>query len=150
MLPGRLLSLSALTSGEHTLTLAKAHDLLKKATKIVDVKRYIKDVVIAADCLLIVRDHQPLQPPRERLVVPRSILDGLLTAPHIRFSHASKYQTKRLFSRYFFALDVDKAIDLVSSSCHICESVKSIPKHLQPQSSSLGISFVADVARCHQ
>ena len=127
----------------------------KKATKIIDVKRYLKDVVIAADGLLVVRDHQPFQPPRERLVVPRSVLEGLLTALHIRFSHPSKYQMKRLFSRYFFALDVDKAIDLVSSSCHICESVKSIPKHFQPQSSedapqSIGISFAADVARRHR
>ena len=44
---------------------------------------------------------------------------------------------------------------LVSSSCHICESVKSIPKHFQPQSSeeaprSIGISFAADVARRHR
>ena len=100
------------------------------------------------------RDHQPFQPRRERLVVPRSVLDGLLTALHIRFSHSSKYQTKRLFSRYFFALDVDKAIDLESSSCYICDSLKSIPKHSQPQSSveaprSIGVSFAADVARRH-
>ena len=127
----------------------------KKATKIIDVKRYLKDVVIAADGLLIVRDHQPFQPPRERLVVPRSVLDGLLTALHIWFSHPSKYQTKRLFTRYFFALDVDKAIDRVSSSCHTCESVKSIPKHFHPQSSeepppSIGVSFAADVARRHR
>ena len=127
----------------------------KKATRISDVKRYLKDVIIASDGLLVVRDHQPFQPPRERLVVPRSVLDGLLTALHIRFSHPSKYQTKRLFSRYFFALDVDKAIDLVSSSCHICESVKSIPKHFQPQSSEVapqsnGVSFAADVARRHR
>ena len=60
-----------------------------------------------------------------------------------------------LFSRYFFALDVDKAIDFVSSSCHTCESVKSIPKHFQPQSSevaprSIGVLFVADVAQRHR
>ena len=129
----------------------------KKATKIVDVKGYLTDVVIAADGLLVVRDHQPFQPPRERLVVPHSVLDSLLTALHIRFSHRSEYQTKRLFSRYmyFFALDVDKAIDLVSSACHICESVKSINKHFQPQSSeeaprSIGISFAAYVARRHR
>ena len=101
------------------------------------------------------RDHQPFQPPRERLVVPRSVLDGLLTALHIRFSHPSKYQTKRPFSRYFFALDVDKAMDLVFSSYHTCESVKSIPLHFQPQSSevaprSIGVSFAADVARRHR
>ena len=127
----------------------------KKATKIIDVKRYLKDVVIAGDGLLVVRDHQPFQPPRERLVVPRSVLDGLLTALHIRFSYPSKYQTKRLFCKYFFALDVDKAIDLVSPSCHTCQSVKSIPKHFQPQSSedapkSIGVSFAADVARRHR
>ena len=121
----------------------------KKATHIIDVKCYLKDVVIAADGLLVVHDHQPFQPPRERLVVPRSVLDGLLTALHIRFSHPSKYQTKRLFTRYFFALDVDKA------SCHTCQSIKSIPKHFQPQSCeeaprSIGVSFAADVARRHQ
>ena len=127
----------------------------KKATEIIDVKRYHKDVVIAVDGFLIVRDHQSFQPPRERLVVPRSILDGLLTALHIRFSHPSKFQMKCFFSQYFFALDVDKGINLVSSSCHTCESVKSILKHFQPQSSedtpqSIGISFAADVARRHR
>ena len=123
-----------------------------KATKVSDVKRYLEDVVIAFDGLLVVRDHQPLQTPRERLVVPRSVLNGLLTALHILLSHPSKYQTKCLLSQYIFALDVDKAIDLVSSSCHTCETVKSIPKHFQPQSSevaprSIGVSFAPDVAR---
>ena len=118
-------------------------------------EHYLKDVIIAADGLLVVLDHQPFQPSRERLVVPRSVLDGLLTALHIRFSHPSKHQTKRLFSRYFFALDVDKAIDLVFSSCHTCESVKSIPKHFQLQLGeeaprSIGVSFAADVARRHR
>ena len=125
----------------------------KKATKIIDVKCYLKDVVIAADSLLVVSDHQPFQPPCERLLVLRSVLDSLLTALHIPFSRPSKYHTKRLCSRYFFVLVVDKAIDLVSS-CHICESAKSIPKHFQPQSSkealwSIGVSFAADVAQHH-
>ena len=148
VLPGRLPSWSALTSGEHT-HLSQGTRSSKKATRIIDVKRYLKDVVIAAYGLLVVRDHQPFQPPGERLVVPRSVLDGLLNSSN------ELYQMKRLFSRYFFALDVDKAIDLVSSSCHTCESVKSIPKHFQPQSSeeaprSIGISFAADVARSHR
>ena len=58
----------------------------KKANKIIDVKRYLKDVVIASDGLLIVRDSPPFQPNRERIIVPRSVVDGLLTALHIRFS----------------------------------------------------------------
>ena len=127
----------------------------KKATKIIDVKRYLQDVVIATDGLLVVKDHPPFQPPRDRIVVPRTVLDGLLTALHIRFSHPSKYQTKRLFSRYFFALDLDKAIETVSSCCHTCQSLKTIPKHLHPQSSAdapptIGVSFAADVAKRHR
>ena len=65
----------------------------KKATKLIDVKRYLKDVVIAADNLFVVRDHQRFQLPREGLAFPRSVLEGLLTALHARFSHLSKYQT---------------------------------------------------------
>ena len=124
----------------------------KKETNLRDIKRYLKDVIIAADGLLVVRDSQPFQPIRERIVVPRSVLSGLLTALHIRFHHPSKYQTKRLFNRYFFALDTDKAIETLTSSCHHCQSLKAIPRHLQPQSSSdppatIGVSFAADIVK---
>ena len=124
----------------------------KKETNLRDIKRYLKDVIIAADGLLVVRDSQPFQPIRERIVVPRSVLSGLLTALHIRFHHPSKYQTKRLFNRYFFALDTNKAIETLTSSCHHCQSLKAIPRHLQPQSSSdplatIGVSFAADIVK---
>ena len=124
----------------------------KKETNLRDIKRYLKDVIIAADGLLVVRDSQPFQPIRERIVVPRSVLSGLLTALHIRFHHPSKYQTKRLFNRYFFALDTDKAIETLTSFCHHCQSLKAIPRHLQPQSSSdppatIGVSFAADIVK---
>ena len=70
----------------------------------------------------------------------------------IMFSH---YINCKYLFRYFLAPDVDKAIDLVSSSHQNCESVKAIPKHFQPQSSeeapwSIGASFATDVARRHQ
>lgn len=127
----------------------------KKATKIPDVKRYLQDVVITSDGLLVIKDHPPFQPPRERIVVPHSVLDGLLTALHLRFTHPSRYQTKHLFTRYFFALDLNRALDAVSSSCHTCQSLKSVPKHLHPQSSGdasriIGVSFAADVAKHHR
>ena len=84
--------------------------------------------------------------------MPRSVLSGLLTALHIRFHHPSKYQTKHLFNRYFFTLDTDKAIETLTSSCHHCQSLKAIPQHLQPQSSSdppatIGVAFAADIVK---
>ena len=55
-------------------------------------------------------------------------------------------------ARYFFALDVDRALEAVWDSCYHCQSLKTIPKQLQPQSTSefptsVGISFAADVMR---
>ncbi|KAK2174500.1 hypothetical protein NP493_798g00020 [Ridgeia piscesae] len=45
-------------------------------TKVGDVKRYLKTVSVVNDGVLIVRDNQLFQPPRERIVVPRPIVDG--------------------------------------------------------------------------
>ncbi len=47
-----------------------------------DVKRYLKSVTIANDGLLVVREDPPFQPTRELIVVPRRVLEGLLTAMH--------------------------------------------------------------------
>ena len=108
----------------------------KKATKVIDVKRYLKEVVIASDGLPIVRDTPPFQPCCERIVVPWFEVDGLLTALQICFSHPSKYQLNCQFTCYFFTLDIERGLTALWDSCHHCQSLKSIPKHLQPQSTS--------------
>jgi hypothetical protein len=108
----------------------------KKMTNLSDVKRYLRSVIIAHDGLLIVKLEQPFHPVRERIVVPRLILHGLLTAIHLRFSHPSMHQMKHLVTRYFFALDLDKAIQSVVTNCHHCSSLKMVPFFLRPQSTS--------------
>lgn len=124
----------------------------KKVTGIPDVKRYLREVSVARDGLLVVREDKPFRATVERIVVPRAVLDGLLTAIHIRFNHPSAYQTKQLFNKYFFALDLDKAVGCVTRTCHHCESLKTVPAQLCPQSSSnpphsIGRSFAADVMK---
>ena len=124
----------------------------KKANNIKDTKRYLNVVTLANDGLIVVREDHAFNHTRERTVVPRAVLDGLLTALHIRFAHPSQNQLKRVFNRYFFALDADKALGLTTANCHHCSSLKTFPKHFQPQSSELppdriGVSFAADVMR---
>lgn len=124
----------------------------KKLTNIRDVKRYIQSASIGKDELLIVRNDDPFTLTRERIIVPRHALDGLLTALHIKFNHPTQHQLKQMFQRYFYALDLDKSLELVSDSCHICTSLKHMPDTLLKQSSSdppdvVGISFAADVIR---
>lgn len=124
----------------------------KKATSVKDVKRYLQVASISKDGLLVVRRDQPLSTSRECIIVPRQVLNGLLTALHIRLDHPSRHQLRLVTQRSFFALDMDKAIDEVSSSCHQCASLRSVPKLLVEQSTSgppgsVGISFAADVIK---
>ena len=124
----------------------------KKLTNIRDVKRYLNVASISKDGLLIVQRLQSLSPPIELIVVPRSVLDGLLTAIHIKLDHPSKHQLQLVVQRHFFALDMSAAITRVSDTCHTCASLKKFPTSLASQSSEdppevVGVSFAADVIR---
>jgi hypothetical protein len=121
-------------------------------TKIFDVKRYLQNVVISYDGLLVVPGNSPFKQSFDRIVIPRSVLHGLLTALHIKFCHPSAYQLKSLTSRYFFALNMEEAIKSVTDTCHHCSAMKSVPKELVTQSTinppeQVGTSFAMDVMK---
>ena len=128
----------------------------KKLTNIKDVKRYLNTVTIAKDGLLVVRKTDPLSPPTELIVVPRSVLDGLVTALHIKLDHPSKHQLLLMMKRTFYALDMQAAVARISDSCHMCVSLKKLPlqavQHITDKPpNAVGISFAADVLkRCKQ
>ena len=124
----------------------------KKLTNIKDVKRYLNLVSISRDGLLVVKRDEPFAAPRECIVIPRSVVDGFLAALHVKLDHPSRHQMKLVSQRYFFALDLDKALDRCSQCCHLCSSLKKVPSSLVEQSTSdppdgLGISFAADVIK---
>ena len=124
----------------------------KKATTIRDVKRYLNVLRVAHDGLLVVKDDRPFHATKDRIAVPRSVLDGLVTALHIQFNHPTPYQNKQLFSRQFFALDSDQAVDRVCGACHHCTSLLTMPHQPRPQTSEpppdrVGVSYAADVMK---
>ena len=62
---------------------------------------------------------------------------------------------KQVFSRYFFALDMDNAVEKVSQSCHLCASLKQgNPKPVELSTSDappgIGVNFASDVIRRKQ
>lgn len=121
-------------------------------TRIPDIKRYLQNVSIASDGLLVVKHDRPFFRTRDRIVVPRGVIDGLLTALHLRFSHPTVHQMKALASRYFYALDLDRSIKSVVEGCHHCTSLKCLQPVVQHQSTmappeEVGTSFAADVLR---
>ena len=124
----------------------------KKLTKIKDVKRYLQSATISKDGLLIVKQSEPFSTDREQIIVPRTVLNGLLTALHVKLDHPTKHQLDLAVRRHFFALDLTKAVELVTESCHTCASIKKLPKTLVKQSSedppeSVGMTFAADVMK---
>lgn len=124
----------------------------KKLTGIRDVKRYIQVASIAKDGLMVVKRTDPLHPTRECIIVPRSVLDGLLTSLHLKLDHPTAHQLKTVVHRSFYALDMDKAIEHVSLSCHQCSALRSTPATIVQQDSSdppetVGSSFAADIIK---
>ncbi|CAC5388159.1 unnamed protein product [Mytilus coruscus] len=102
--------------------------------------------------LLVVRRCDPLALTNKLIIVSRSVLDGLVTALHIKLDHPSKHQLNLVLKRLFYALDMPKAVEQASDSCHTCASLKRLPKSLVKQSSEdqpdlVGISYVADVLK---
>ena len=139
------------------LDLGRTHANLKqgtrpscKVTKIGDVKHYLLIATIANDGLVVVKQSDPLVRSSERIVVPRELCDGLLTALHLKLEHPTKYQLKLAFERFFFTLDLDKHLHRVSDQCHQCTALCRLPENSLSQTTSdsppaLGLSYALDV-----
>ena len=141
--------------------LRRVHAHLSKGTKPADkrtnataIKRYLNDVVIARDGVLVVIRSELYHPRKELIVVPKHLLNGLLTSIHLQLNHASAYQLQKVFSRNYFSQCVAKCVASVVGNCHTCQSLKVIPRELHSQSTtdfpkSPTRSYAADVVRRH-
>jgi hypothetical protein len=114
------------------------------------VKRYLSLCSMDNQGLIIVRRSDPFVHHRELIVVPDELLQGLLTAIHLQFNHATKHQMTKLFDRHFYAISSTRNIDDVVGACNQCTSLKQLRKELFEQSSSPsptkpGEQFASDV-----
>ena len=124
----------------------------KKLTNIRDIKRYLHVATIARDGLLVVKKTDPFAATKELILVPRAVLDGLLTALHIKLGHPSKHQLLLVMKRYFYALDIERAVETCTSACHICASMQKCPNLPKAQTTEeppdrVGQCFAADVMK---
>ena len=123
----------------------------RKSTDLKDVKRYLNVATIARDGLLVVKSKDAYST-GERIIIPRSVVDGLLTALHIKLNCPKISQLKAVCKRYFYALELDKHIETSVNSCHLCASLKKIPHTMIEQTSSdppavVGVSFSCDILK---
>ena len=85
--------------------------------------------------LLIVRafDNRKMRE-IDRVVVPPSYLDSILTVLHLRLNHPKQSQLRSVFERYFFSPRTDAAIAELYNSCYTCLSVSKLPKEVETYS----------------
>ena len=102
--------------------------------------------------MLVVRRNDPLVPSNELIIVPHSVLHGLVTALHIKLDHPLRHQLELVMKRHFYALDLTKAIERTYNSCHTCLTLQKFPDSLVKQTSedppeSIAVSFAADILK---
>ena len=124
----------------------------KKMTKIKDVKRYLNISSLSRDGLIVVRQQLPFGPIADRIVIPRAIASGILTALHLKLGHPTTHQLKSVCNRYFYALDLDNLIKSITDQCHQCTALRKVPHVVLPQSTGtppeiIGREFAVDVMR---
>ncbi len=71
--------------------------LYKKGTNLGDVERYLRQVVIATDRMLVVKEDQQFHPFTEHFVIPRQVLDRLLMVIHIYVWPSDKVSCQATF-----------------------------------------------------
>lgn len=127
----------------------------KKAKNMSEVRSYLSStshVKIANDGLLVVPAKPGLGPQKDRIVIPRSVSHGIITALHLKLNHPSKHQLRKIVYRQFFALGMENILDRIYANCDVCAALKTVPTRFQEQSTSdppsvIGQEFSADVVR---
>ena len=87
---------------------------------------------IADKGLLVVRSFDDRKMREfDRIVVPPTFLDSILTVLHIKLNHPKQSQLKQVFNRYFFSPKTDAALKTLYEACHLCISFSKFPKQLE-------------------
>ena len=122
----------------------------RKARHLKHVKKYLSVATVDENGLIIVRKQDSFFHQRSLIVVPFNIMPGIITAMHLYLKHPTRHQLTQVFNRYFYGITSSSFIEDVVNHCTQCNSMKTIPKEIYPQSISSipkvpGDSFFADV-----
>ena len=77
----------------------------KKERNLKFLRRYLQVAEISDSGVLIHRKSNPYGRDFELMIVPNALAAGLISALHLRLGHPTKTQFKKLWGRYFFAIN---------------------------------------------
>ena len=108
----------------------------KKSTN-PNINRIFKECTIDRGILVVPSFDNRKMRETEKIVIPPSFLDSILTVLHLKLNHPKQSQLRQVFDRYFFSPKTEKAVSKLYEACHICMSFKKFPKHLETYNPSL-------------
>ena len=104
---------------------------------------------ISSQGLITVSQIQETGEHTNAIVVPSNLYPGLAQSIHLKTMHCSRMQLQRLMSRYFYAVGHAILISDVIDNCHVCLSLKQLPRELFPETTGditgFGSHFACDV-----
>ena len=102
------------------------------------IRFYCREAKISPDGLLIVRNLPDVKSgniPRNRIIVPKPLVQSLLWHLHNHDNeHPTKTQLKGVFQMGFHAMELDRHLNQVYSSCYKCQVLQRLPKQLMTKS----------------
>ena len=107
----------------------------KKEKHLKNIRKYLQIESISDNDLLICKRNNPYGRDFEAIIVLQALTSGIISALHLQLGHPTKSQLKKIWNRYYFALDSDSLINECTESCSLCNSLKTLPKNIVEQSS---------------
>ena len=84
---------------------------------------------IIDDGLLVVKHTDPnLFHDSHRIVVPKPFVPAILSMIHLKGNHPSRFQSEKVFQKYFFSPGLKEQLDLLYEQCFLCNAVKKMPQ----------------------
>ena len=84
---------------------------------------------IIDDGLLVVKNTDPnLFRESHRIVVPKPFVPAILSMIHLKGNHPSRFQSEKIFQKYFYSPGLKEQLDLLYEQCFLCNAVKKIPQ----------------------
>ena len=121
-----------------------------------DVRQYCRDASISRDGLLVVKTKPATLSgniARERIVIPKPLVPALLYHLHNHDEHHPvKSQQKSSFQRQFYAIHLDRHLELLYKNCYQCSVIQKIPKSIIPNETKTHVTgpqthFHADIIK---
>ena len=87
-----------------------------------------KEAVISKGLLVVNSFDNRKMKQVEKIVIPPTFLDSIITVLHLKLNHPKLGQLKAVIHRYFFSQRLDSALEKFYETCHLCISISKFPK----------------------